>query len=124
MYRKLMLAIVLLSTTAWLQAQAGYPQSGTNTPGAMSHHASVEGCLQSSNGSYTLTADSGTVYQLTGDTSQLREHIGHEVRITGTMPESSATSTPSPATPGPSQQTILAVQSVRHISKTCSSPAK
>jgi hypothetical protein len=124
MFRNLMLAIVLLSSSAWLQAQAGNPQSGANTAGATSHHASVIGCLQGSNGSYTLTADSGTVYQLTGDTSQLSEHVGHEVRISGAIPESSAASTPSPVTPGASQQTMLDVESVRHVSAKCKATAR
>ncbi|HTV66270.1 MAG TPA: hypothetical protein VMD98_11730 [Bryocella sp.] len=123
MYRKLMLAIVLFAAAAWLQAQAGSPQSSSKTAGAMPQHASVEGCLGGSNGNYTLTAESGTVYQLMGDTSQLREHVGHEVRISGAIPESGATSNPSPATPGASQQTIFDVQSVRHISGTCKSMA-
>ena len=122
MYKKLMLALVLLTSAAWLQAQAGYPQSSASqNSGAMSDQATVEGCLQGSNNNYTLTADSGTVYQLTGDTSKLSEHVGHEVRITGTIAGSPSASTPSAATPGGSQQTTLEVKSLKHISKTCKS---
>ena len=125
MYKKLMLALALLTSVAWLQAQAGYPQSGAGqNTGAMTNQATLEGCLQGSNGNYTLTADSGTVYQLTGNTSNLSEHIGHEVRIIGTIPGSTSASTPSAATPGASQQTMLEVKSVKHISKTCTSKAK
>ena len=119
MYKKLTLALVLLTSALWLQAQAGYPQSNASPTGDTSNQATVEGCLQGSDGNYTLTADSGTVYQLTGDTAKLVDHVGHEVRITGTTKESTSASTPSAMTPGASQQTMLEVKSMKHISKTC-----
>jgi hypothetical protein len=127
MYRKLVLVLTLLSSAAWLQAQAGYPQSDASPMGqtaGTAGQATVEGCLQSSNGNYTLTADSGSVYQLTGDTSKLNEHVGHEVRITGTTSNSGAANSPSAMTPGGSQAAMLDVKSVSHISKTCKSSAK
>ena len=123
MYKTRMLSLVLLSSAALLHAQMGSSSDSGKSQG-MSNRASVEGCLQSSNGNYTLTANSGTVYQLRGDTSKLSEHIGHEVRITGTIPGSAAASTPSAMTPGASQETMLDVKSVKHISSTCKSMAK
>src|SRR5579859_5624676 len=45
----------------------------------------IEGCLSGSNGNYTLTDKNGTAYQLSGDTSKLADHVGHEVKITGTL---------------------------------------
>lgn len=124
MYKKLMLALVLITSAAWLEAQAGYPQSDASqmgqTSGKTASQASVEGCLHGSNGNYTLVADSGTVYQLTGDTSKLSEHVGHEMRIMGTTSSSpSGASTPSAMTPGASPTTMLEVKSAQHISKTC-----
>ena len=44
----------------------------------------VEGCLSGSNGNFTLSDKNGTSYQLTGDTAKLSEHLGHEVKVTGT----------------------------------------
>ena len=83
---------------------------------------SVEGCLQGSNGSYTLTAKDGTTYQLSGDTSKLAEHVGHEVRVmgrtsSGGMGSSSGASSSSSMGAG-SQQT-LEVKGVKHVSKSC-----
>ncbi len=122
MYRKLTLFVMLLASAAWLQAQAGYPSSApSQNRGAMTRHTTVQGCLQSMNGSYALTADNGTVYQLTGDTAMLKEHIGHEMRITGTIPETSSAGTPSATTPGASEARILQVKSFKHISTTCKS---
>jgi hypothetical protein len=43
----------------------------------------IEGCLSGSAGNFTLTDQSGKTYQLAGDTSKLSDHVGHQVRITG-----------------------------------------
>ena len=119
MYKILMLAMVIL-TSGWLQAQA-YPQAvPTDTPGAKT----VQGCLQGSGGSYTLTADSGTIYQLTGNTSELSAHVGHEVEITGKSSGSIATGSASESAAGVSQQATLDVKSMKHIAKTCKNAAK
>ena len=44
---------------------------------------SIEGCLGGSAGNWTLTDQSGKTWQLAGDTSKLSDHVGHQVRITG-----------------------------------------
>jgi hypothetical protein len=127
MPKTLMLLLAFLLSTAWLTAQE-YPQSGSQQTG---HHASgqttVRGCLEGSNGSYTLTASSGKTYQLQGDASTLSKHVGHEVQITGTRSEAGrSTGTMSPNTEtsaGGAQQTLM-VDSVKHISKTCTSMSK
>ena len=51
---------------------------------------SIEGCLNGSAGNWTLTDQSGKTYQLSGDTSKLSDHVGHQVRIMGTDNSSSA----------------------------------
>jgi hypothetical protein len=64
MLKTLMLALTLLVSAAWLQAQQ-YPQSGSGQTGnTTSRQTKVEGCLQGSNGNFTLTDSSGTAYQL------------------------------------------------------------
>jgi hypothetical protein len=69
MHRILMLALALLCSAAWLQAQDSQnPPSGSSKTDASSNHVSVEGCLQGSNGSFTITDSAGTTYQLQGDT--------------------------------------------------------
>ena len=124
MYKTLMLSLVLLASAAWLQAQAGGYSQPSQSSGSSSGQTMVQGCLQGSGGNYTLTADDGTMYQLTGNTSELSAHVGHEVQITGkTMASSGATSS-STSTPGATQQATLDVKSMKHISKTCKSAAK
>ena len=145
--RNLLLMSVLLLGGAWAAAQTSpSPQSSSSPADQGSSNASqtssasqasadnagnqtkVEGCLSSSNGSYTLTARDGTTYQLSGDTSQLNDHVGHEMQITGTKTPASASSssgnagasTASSGQTGSSNQPTLNVSSFKHISKTCS----
>ena len=140
--RHLLLLAVLALGATWTMAQNSQTQSPTSgqtaqtqsqpstndqtgTHGDMSPTSagadkSVEGCLSGSDGNYTLTDKSGTSYQLTGDTSKLAEHVGHEVKITGSMASSSASSGGMAGETAGGKNT-LQVSSVKHISKTCSS---
>jgi len=127
MTKTVMLALALLLSAAWLQAQQ-YPQTGSSQSGNTSsgQASTIQGCLQSSNGNFTLTDDAGTTYQVQGDTSKLTEHVGHEVQITGTT-SSSASGSSSPttgSTPSASQPPTVQLQDVKHISKTCKSTSK
>jgi len=101
------------------QSSAASTSSGQTTHAASGNEKSVEGCLSESNGSYMLTAKNGTMYQLSGDAATLKEHIGHEVKITGTMASNSSGMSNGSAM-GNSEHTID-VTSVKHISKTCQS---
>lgn len=132
-----LLLSVLLLGLSWAAAQnttpspSSSPNSGQMSQGSASSgqtsgrsaagEKSVEGCLSGSGGNYTLTAKDGTSYQLSGDTSKLAEHVGHEVRVKGTMTGSSAgAETAGGAAETAGSQTIE-VASVKHISKTCKS---
>jgi hypothetical protein len=122
MTKTLFLALSLFGSVVWLQAQNQYPQTGSSQRTA-SGETSVRGCLQSSDGNYTLTTKNGTVYQLQGDSSKLSEHVGHEVQITGSTTTASNAPNPAPGTPAGAtpQQATLTVQNLKHISKTCTS---
>jgi hypothetical protein len=76
---------------------------GSNQPGTSAGETSVEGCLQGSNGNFALSDKSGTPYQVSGDTSKLSKHVGHEVQITGSTSASSAASSTSSMPQGGSQ---------------------
>ena len=128
--KQLLLVGVLLLSGAWVAAQStssssGSSQTGSSTAsqsgsdaGQASGSQSVEGCLSGSDGKYTLTDKQGTTYQLSGDTSKLAEHVGHEVRITGTSSSAGGSAT---STAGAGGSQSLDVKSVKHISKTCQS---
>jgi hypothetical protein len=107
-------------------ASAGQTSSGETSSRRTSAggETTVEGCLSGSSGSYTLTDKNGNTYQLTGDTAKLSQHVGHEVKITGSS-SAGAGSANSGAAAGAagaagSQQTLQVV-SVKHVSKTCQS---
>jgi hypothetical protein len=124
MPKMLLLAATLLFATAWLQAQD--PSSQDSKPssaqnGATTSQTTVEGCLQGSNGSFTLTDSSGTTYQLEGDAAKLSKHVGHEVQITGSSSAAGATATSN--SPAGSSQT-LTVTKLKHISATCKTMSK
>jgi hypothetical protein len=130
--RQLFLCLsVLLLGLSWAAAQSTSSQtspnstsSGQETQSSAGGETTVEGCLSGSNGSFTLSDKNGTTYSLTGDTAKLSEHVGHEVKITGTSNSAasspSSTGTPSATGSAGAQQT-LQVSSVKHVSKTCQS---
>lgn len=123
MSRILLLVFTFVLSAAWLQAQSQYPsQTGSSQTGSSaSAQTNVEGCLQSANGNYTLTDKSGTTYQLQGDTAKLADHVGHEVRITGTTSGAAGTSSSMAGQSGATQQPTLTVTKLKHISKNCQS---
>lgn len=111
----LLVLSVLLLASLWATAQNSQQSSQTSAAG----QTTVEGCLSGSGGSYMLTDQNGTMYQLSGDTAKLSEHVGHEVKITGTSSSGGNGEAASGASAG-AQQT-LRVSTLKHISKTCKS---
>lgn len=112
-------SLVLLAFGLYAVAQSSQDQSAKGG----GSETTVQGCLSHSGNGYMLTDKSGTTYQLTGDTSKLTEHVGHEVEISG------MTSTPGEAPGASSAETKavsgqqLQVSSVKHIATTCTSGA-
>jgi hypothetical protein len=94
--RYLLLLSVLLLGTCWAAAQ-NYPSQSGSTHATGSASTTVEGCLSSNNGNYTLTDSHGNNIALTGDTSKLSEHVGHTIKITGTTTSASTSSSGSAA---------------------------
>ena len=125
MRQVLLLVSVLLLGLSWAVAQNS-PSSSSSASGQTSHTSTsgqmtVEGCLSGSNGNYTLTDKNGMAYQLTGDTAKLSEHVGHEVKITGTSGSSTGSESSTGAASSAAGGQTLQVSSLKHISKTCKS---
>jgi len=145
MQRAFLFALILLVSAAWVNAQSdrtGSSPSGNNSSGQTSSEQSgygqtssrtgqtsdqtkIEGCLQGSEGRYTLNHKTGTTYQLVGDTSKLSKHVGHEVEITGSTSGSAPGSTPGSMNPNTGAGTAtgasqtLNVDHVKHVSTSC-----
>lgn len=117
MYKTIVLALALLTSAVWLQAQA-MSQSGSD-----SNSATVQGCLQNAAGRYSLKADDGTIYHLTGAANKLKAHVGHEVAITGTPTTRTKSTTQEGAASTAHQEPVLKVTDIKHIAATCSSGA-
>jgi hypothetical protein len=128
MKKTIMTILMLLCCAVWGIAQGSYPSQQSQSSQdqkSSANQTTVQGCLSSSDGNYVITNRSGKKYQLTGDTSKLSAHVGHEVQITGSKTQSgtssqSATSSGTMSQSSTSQPT-LEVSSMKHISKTCSS---
>ncbi len=129
MKQVLFLSVLLLVAT-WAMAQSDKNQTSPSDPSATTQseatptssgrNMTVEGCLSGSDGNYMLTDKNGMTYQLIGDTAKLSEHIGHEMKITGSKSASSMSPSGGGTETGTSKQT-LQVSSFKHVSKTCSS---
>jgi hypothetical protein len=121
MTKTFLLALSLLVSAAWVQAQSHYPPTGASQTGTTaSGQTTVQGCLQDSNGAYMLTDNTGVTYQLRGDTSKLSAHVGHEVQVTGSMTSGTASNSTGASMSG-TRQPILDIQNLKHMSKTCKS---
>lgn len=132
-----LLVSVLLLSLSWALAQdatqgSTTPARGTNPMNSGQNSAAagektVTGCLSGSNGSFSLTDKHGNSYQLTGDNAKLSEHVGHEVRVTGTPSPSASGATagaPGTTTAGNTgAEQSLQVTSLKHISKSCQAGA-
>jgi hypothetical protein len=148
--RKLSLvAAILLLSSAWVLAQSGTSPSSDQNPSSTSPSQTspsstspsaqqpaqqpdtssssagantVEGCVGGSAGNFTLTDASGKTYQLSGDTSKLADHVGHQVRITGDEGAGAAGAASSGATSGSAGgSNTLNVKKVKMISSSCPS---
>ncbi len=103
------------------QVESG--QSSESSPAAQnssSGQESISGCLNQSGTAYTLTdSQTGTVYKLTGDTSHLSGHVGHEMQLTGQAENrvnEDATGAPSGNSGRPP---VFRVSTVKHIADQC-----
>jgi hypothetical protein len=96
-----------------------YPDQTAKPSGPNS--TTVQGCLERSGHDYKLTDKSGTAYHLAGNTAILRDHVGHEVEITGMTAVSGEAPGAPTATGKEGAPAEIDVSRVKHISSTCKS---
>src|SRR5689334_13977435 len=99
--------------------------SSTPSDQSQSSGTSITGCLNGSDGNFTLTDQSGTTYQLKGATSDLKQHVGHQVQLSGTTTGADTTSSASASSSGQTQSSSsssksFTVTNVKHMADTCS----
>ena len=111
MRKTLTLTLLLLLSAACLLAQDNMGKSA----GPMT----IQGCLSNSKGQYWLTESNGTVHQLSSHANVLKNHIGHEVAITGTEAVKTVGTTQQGAASTAHQIPVFRVQTVKHVADTC-----
>jgi hypothetical protein len=110
MYKTLLVALALLLPVACLQAQDNMGKAGATT---------IQGCLSNSNGQYWLTDSSGVKHQLSSHANVVKNHVGHEVAITGTEAVKTTDTTIQGAASSAKQIPVFRVQSVQHVADSC-----
>lgn len=107
--------VLLLLSSPWAFAQ-GDGSSATQAVLSGQDNETVEGCLNGSAGNYTLTdSATGKTYTLRGDIATLSDHVGHEVRLTGSTSEGTVSTSGAAAGTG----ATFKVKKAKTISSSC-----
>jgi hypothetical protein len=84
----------------------------------------VTGCLQKEGDDYELMADNGSTWELKGDKANLADHVGHTVRVRGTVNHEKMHEAKEKAKEktqdNPNEHGHLTVTDVRMVSRSCS----
>jgi len=110
--RKTVVLLVLVLSATWLLAQ-------DNMGKAADSESTIQGCLSNAGGHYYLTDSSGTKYFLSGYANKLKDHIGHEVAITGMDSVKTTSTTQQGAASTAHQQHVFRVKTIKHVADTC-----
>lgn len=129
MKRAVLLVWLLLLGGTLVRAQQGASTaqgSGQSQPDTRSTQQTVRGCLSGTGTSFSLTEASGKSWQLHGDATvlnRMKEQVGHEVVVTGTPSNASASAEPVARENSGTADNLstLLVTNVEQIAETCSS---
>jgi hypothetical protein len=119
MVRILMLASLLFMSALWLQAQEGHPGADIWQAPASTYPTTIDGCLRSSGGHYTVTDKDGTIYDLKGNTARLSRYVGHEVEVTGKPTIRTIDTTMKDAASTVEELPALKVEGAKQLSEKC-----
>ena len=117
MVKTLMLIVLLLVSAVWLQAESASLSSDKNQNS--SDLTTIQGCLQTSLGEYTLTEKDGTIHQLTGAANKLGHHVGHEVELSGKPAVKTVDTTGAGTASSAALQAVFEVRTVKYIAARC-----
>jgi len=115
MSKALMLSLFLLFSAAWVQALEGYPNGEEKNPPQLT---TVQGCLQSAAGHFSLKQTDGTVTRLSFS-KQLTKLVGHEVKITGKPSVRTVSETSYGVASSAEELPIFDVKTVTNVADTC-----
>ncbi len=121
MRKSLMITMLLLTSALWLPAQEGIPGANVTRAPAGKSPTTIQGCLYSSGGHYTVTDKHGKVHRLTGSTAKLSHFVGHEVEITGKPTVITLDTTMDQTASSVEELPALRVEHAKLLSNTCKS---
>jgi len=126
MRSKLVFSFFALSSLALLPA-ASFAQNANQDRDRDEDRGKVRemtGCLQRQGDDYELMADNGSTWELKGDQARLADHVGHTVRITGTVNHEKMHDAKERAKDktqdNPNERGHLTVTGVKMVSRSCS----
>jgi hypothetical protein len=84
----------------------------------------MTGCLQKDGNEYELMADNGSTWELKGDKANLADHVGHTIRVTGTVDHKKMHDAKEKAKDktqdNPNEHGHLTVTDIKMVSRSCS----
>jgi Protein of unknown function (DUF5818) len=84
----------------------------------------MTGCVQKEGDDYELMADNGSTWELKGDQANLADHVGHTVRVTGTVEHEKMHNAKEKAKEktqdNPKERGHLTVTNLKMVSRSCS----
>ncbi|HEY6308876.1 MAG TPA: hypothetical protein VI488_20735 [Candidatus Angelobacter sp.] len=121
-----LITTILLLCSSWVVAQNNPRPAGQDptAPAAQQPDKSqtadqsgqtIEGCLSGAADTFKLTDATGKTYELTGDTSMLKDNVGHQVRLWGNAGSSGGGEKISAAGP----QATFGVKKAKSLGDTC-----
>jgi Protein of unknown function (DUF5818) len=124
MRSKLALSFFALSGLALLPA-AGFASRATqDRDDDRSKVREMTGCLQKEGDDYELMADNGSTWELKGEQVNLSDHVGHTVRVTGTVDHDKMHNAKEKAKDktqdNPNEHGHLTVTNLKMVSRSCS----
>jgi len=108
------LSLVLLISAVGLHAQDASQATGKTSDGN-----TMQGCLQNSHNTYTLTEENGTTHQLVGAVGKLGRQVGRQIEVTGKPGLRMADSTLVGGASSASEQEVFEVKGVKRLADEC-----
>ena len=114
MRKTFMLSLLLLISAVWLHGQ-----DAGQAPGKTSDVPTLQGCLQNSHNTYTLTEENGTTHQLVGALNKLGHQVGRQIEVTGKPGMRTADSTLAGGASSATEQEVFEVKTVKRLADEC-----
>jgi uncharacterized protein DUF5818 len=121
MNSKLALSFLALSSFAVLPALGHGAKQNDDYSGKVRE---MTGCVQKDGDEYELMADNGSTWELKGEKANLADHVGHTVRVTGTVDHKKMHDAKEKAKDktqdNPNEHGHLTVTDIKMVSRSCS----